>query len=86
MAHKNYFFVKPKDIVLIKPNISITQTAHVLKIKSDVFVKDFYLFYSDQLIFHENCFDIEPDKQIEINLGVELKEQIQHISLYDINH
>jgi beta-mannosidase len=86
IAHKNYFFVKPKDIVLNKPNISITQTGHIMKIKSDVFVKDFYLFYSDQLIYHDNCFDIEPDKQIEINLGVELKEQIQYISLYDINH
>lgn len=89
ITHKNYFFVKPKELKLHKPNINITHTNSVIKITSDVFVKDLYLFNNvEDLHLSDNYFDIEPNETIEIDtkIGVELLKQIQHISLYDINH
>ena len=89
MAHKNYFFVKPKELTLYKPTINFTQTDAIIKISSDVFVKDLYLFTEKgEPIISDNYFDVEPNQSIElkINKGIELSEQIQYISLYDINH
>ncbi len=89
IAHKNYFFVKPKELKLHKPNINITLTNSVIKITSDVFVKDLYLYDDlEDLQLSNNYFDVEPNETIEIQtkLGIELSKQIQHISLYDVNH
>jgi len=89
IAHKNYFFVKPKELKLHKPNINITLTNSVIKITSDVFVKDLYLYDDlEDLQLSNNYFDVEPNETIEIEtkLGIELLKQIQHISLYDVNH
>jgi len=89
IAHKNYFFVKPKELTLYKPTINLTQTDDIIKISSDVFVKDLYLFTKKgEPIISDNYFDVEPNQSIElkINKGIELSKQIQYISLYDINH
>lgn len=89
IAHKNYFFVKPKELKLHKPNINITLTNSVIKITSDVFVKDLYLYDDlEDLQLSNNYFDVEPNETIEIEtkLGIELLKQIQYISLYDINY
>ena len=71
-----------------KPNINITRTNSGIKITSDVFVKDLYLYNNaEDLRLSNNYFDIEPNETIEIDtkLGVELLKQIQHISLYDLH-
>ncbi|MFN8117551.1 MAG: glycoside hydrolase family 2 protein [Bacteroidia bacterium] len=89
IAHKNYFFVKPKELLLHKPNIQISNTKNVIKITSDVFVKDLYLYNNlGDLQLSNNYFDVEPNETIEVEtkLGIELLKQIQYISLYDINH
>jgi beta-mannosidase len=89
IAHKNYFFVKPKEIALQKPNLNITHDNGLIKITSDLFVKDLYLYNKDEdLGLSNNYFDVEPNETIEVptNLGIELSKQIQYISLYDINH
>ena len=89
IAHKNYFFVKPKELALYKPNIQISNTKNVIKLTSDVFVKDLYLYNNlGDLQLSNNYFDVEPNETIEVEtkLGIELLKQIQYISLYDINH
>ncbi len=89
IAHKNYFFVKPKELLLYQPTIQVTQTGQTLNIYSDVLVKDLYL-YTEKVepIISDNYIDIEPNQSIELktNLGMEELEQILHISLYDVNH
>lgn len=89
MAGKNYFFVKPKDLVLHKPAIRISQTNKSIKIESDVFVKDFYLYSKGkELDLPDNYMDIEPNQPVEIKIypRPQLPEQIQYLSLYDITH
>jgi beta-mannosidase len=89
VAHKNYFFAKPKELVLYKPTISIRQTDSSVSITSDVFVKDLYLFTEKgELLIPDNYFDLEPNESIEMKAysgGIYLSEQIQYLSLYDIN-
>jgi beta-mannosidase len=89
LSHTNYFFVKPKELKLLKPTIHISHTGQKLKISSNVFVKDLYL-YSDKfdLKLSNNYIDIEPNQVVEIDteLGIELYKHIKHISLYNINN
>lgn len=89
IAYKNYFFVKPKELTLYKPTIKFTQTDFTIKINSDVLVKDLYLFTEKgEPIISDNFIDLEPNQFVELKttLGVEELKQLQHISLYDINH
>jgi hypothetical protein len=89
IAHKNYFFVKPKELALYKPTIKFTQTDTTIKINSDVLVKDLYLFSEKgDPVISDNFIDVEPNQFVELKttLGVEELKQLQHISLYDINH
>lgn len=85
-----YCFVKPKELNLQKPDLKINylKDKNVWTISSNTFTKDLYLFTNQSNInFSDNYFDLEPNQAIEIKseLGVKLSEQIQHISLYDVN-
>ena len=86
-----YYFVKPKDLQLPAPETSLTYSKekNCLLVTSKNHVKDFYLFSNNpQITFSDNYFDIEPNQIIEIttNIGAESLNQIQYLSLYDINH
>lgn len=88
MAHKNYFFVKPKELLLYRPSIRIGQKDSSISITSDVFVKDLYLYTKEgDLAIPDNYMDLEPGEPAEIRTssGIKLSEQIQYLSLYDIN-
>lgn len=88
-AHKNYFFVKPKELVLYKPTLHIKLTDNSINIQSDVFIKDLYLYTKEkELAIPDNYIDIEPNEPTEIKIfsSVKISEQIQYLSLYDINH
>lgn len=87
VAHKNYFFARPKDLVLYKPTLRIRQSDHHISIETDVFVKDLYLFTKEkELAIPDNYIDLEPDEPIELKTATGIKsEQIQYLSLYDIN-
>lgn len=87
-AHKNYFFVKPKELLLYRPDIHIRQKNGSIHITSDVFVKDLYLFTKEkELSLPDNYMDLEPNEPIELKVpaGAKLSGQIQYLSLYDIN-
>lgn len=89
IAHKNYFFVKPRELGLEKPNILIREKDSTIRITSDVFVKDLYLFTKGkELTIPDNYMDLEPDEPIELKTatGIKSLEQIQYLSLYDTNH
>lgn len=59
---KNYFFVKPKDLLLKKPEIQIEKIDEkTLKITTNRLVKDFYI-YSEEVHFNENFFDLLPNE------------------------
>lgn len=91
IAHKNYFFVKPKDIKLYEPevNLQLSPDHKKIRISSKTFVKDLYLFTQDRAIALENNFiEIEPDKPVEIQLPYGMSDwnkEIKHVSLYDLN-
>ena len=89
---KNIFcFVKAKELQLQQPQININYYAQhkTLIITANTFTKDLFLF-SDHpnMNFSENYVDLEPGQIIEIksNAGFQFYQDIQHISLYDINH
>lgn len=90
IAHKNYFFVKPKDLKLLEPELKIelSEDGTSLSVSSKKFIKDLYL-YSDNpsLKFEENFFDIEPGQSqtIKLSSGIKFLKEIKHVSLYDIN-
>ena len=91
IAKNIYYFVKPKQLLLLAPEttISFSKEKKCLLVTSKNHVKDFYLFSNNpQITFGDNYFDIEPNQTIEIktNVGPESLNQIQHMSLFDINH
>lgn len=86
IAYKNFYFVKPKDLKLHKPTIKITKTKHSLILKSDVLVKDLYLYGLDgDLKLSDNYFDLEAGKQKEIYFQEPIKNTsaIKYLSLFD---
>lgn len=87
LAQKNFYFVKPKDLKLYQPTIQITKTNNTILLKSDVLVKDLYLYGSDSdLKLSDNYFDLEAGVQKEIYLQEHIKniKEIKHLSLFDI--
>ncbi len=88
IAHKNYFFVKPKELLLYKPHILIRQKDNSIRITSDVFVKDLYVYTKENaLAIPDNYMDLEPDEPIELKTpaGTNISALIEYLSLYDIN-
>lgn len=81
IAESNYFFAKPKDLKLPKPNIQIKKiSATEIEISTDVLAKDVYL--SGDIHFSDNFFDLLPGTSRIIKLSKPL-EKIEVMSLWD---
>ncbi|WP_374459076.1 glycoside hydrolase family 2 protein [Chryseobacterium taeanense] len=81
IAESNYFFSKPKDLKLNKPNIRIKKlSATEIEISTDVLAKDIYLMGNAH--FSDNFFDLLPKTSRRIKLSKPV-EKIEVMSLWD---
>jgi beta-mannosidase len=79
----DYFFVKPKDLKLSKPNIQIkTIDALTFEISSDVLAKDVFLSSENEVFFEDNYFDLFPNEKRIIKLSKPV-QNIKVKSLFD---
>jgi beta-mannosidase len=82
-VQSQYFFVKPKDLQLQKPNIQIKILNDVMiEISSDVLAKDVFLSSENEVFFEDNYFDLLPNEKRIIKLSKAAKE-IKVKSLFD---
>jgi len=79
-----YYFAKPKDLQLTKPNIKITKIDELTyEISSDVLAKNVFLSAEEEPFFSDNYFDILPNQIVQIKLS----KSVRHIvvkSLFDM--
>ena len=73
LAENEFFFVKPKDLALKKPNIKLktekNETGYKLTVTTDTFAKDVYLSTENgEGFFTKNYFDIIPGIPVVLNL------------------
>ncbi|SHM06205.1 beta-mannosidase [Chryseobacterium polytrichastri] len=81
IAQNHYFFSKPKDLKLTKPNIQIKKISSTeIEISTDVLAKDVYLI--GDVHFSDNFFDLLPKTSKRITLSKPL-EKVEVISLWD---
>ncbi|MDR6157014.1 beta-mannosidase [Chryseobacterium sp. SLBN-27] len=81
IAESNYFFAKPKDLKLPKPNLKIRKISSTeIEISTDVLAKDVYLIGDTH--FSDNFFDLLPGTSRRIKLSKPLKK-IEVMSLWD---
>ncbi|GAA4162504.1 glycoside hydrolase family 2 TIM barrel-domain containing protein [Chryseobacterium ginsenosidimutans] len=81
IAQNNYFFSKPKDLKLTKPNIQIKKISPTeIEISTDVLAKDIYLMGDTH--FSDNFFDLLPKTSKRITLSKPL-EKVDVMSLWD---
>ncbi|SDL74739.1 beta-mannosidase [Chryseobacterium taihuense] len=81
IAESNYFFSKPKDLKLTKPNIQIKKISSTeFEISTDVLAKDVYLIGDTH--FSDNFFDLLPKTSRRIKLSKPSKN-IEVMSLWD---
>lgn len=81
IAESNYFFAKPKDLKLTKPDIRIKKiSATEIEISTDVLAKDVYLMGDAH--FSDNFFDLLPNTSKRISLSKPLGK-IEVMSLWD---
>lgn len=81
IAETNYFFAKPKDLKLPKPNIQIKKiSATEIEISTDVLAKDVYLMGDTH--FSDNFFDLLPKTSKRIKLSKPL-EKIEVMTLWN---
>ena len=79
----NFFFEKPKDLKLSKPNIQIkTIDVVTIEISSDVLAKDVFLSSENELFFEDNYFDLLPNEKRIIKLSKPV-QNIKVKSLFD---
>nr|WP_294775528.1 glycoside hydrolase family 2 protein [uncultured Flavobacterium sp.] len=79
-----YYFVKPKDLQLTKPNIQISKIDDLTyEITSDVLAKNVFLSSEEGTFFSDNYFDILPGQKVEIKLSKPVKA-IVFKSLFDV--
>ncbi len=79
----NYFFAKPKELQLQKPDIQIRETeALTIEVSTDVLAKDVFLSSENEAFFEENYFDLLPNEKRIIKLSKAAKE-IKVRSLFD---
>ena len=79
-----YYFVKPKDLQLIKPNIQISKIDDfTYEITSDVLAKNVYLSSEEDTFFSDNYFDILPRQKVTIKLTKPVKA-IRVTSLFEV--
>ncbi len=78
-----HYFLKPKDLTLMKPNIQIKKINDLTyEISSDVLAKNVYLSSEPETFFSDNYFDVLPNQKIEIRLSKPV-EKIETKSLFD---
>ena len=66
----NFFFAKPKDLKLTKPNIQIQHIDEVtIEIVSDVLAKNVFLSSENETFFEDNFFDLLPNEKRMIKLS-----------------
>jgi len=81
IAESNYFFAKPKDLKLTKPNIQIKKISSTeIEVSTDVLAKDVYLIGDAH--FSDNFFDLLPKTSRRIKLSKPSKN-IEVMSLWD---
>ena len=81
IAETNYFFAKPKDLKLPKPNLTIRKISPTeIEIFTDVLAKDVYLIGDTH--FSDNFFDLLPKTSKKIILSKPI-EGIKVMSLWD---
>lgn len=81
ITESNYFFSKPKDLRLTKPNIQIKKiSATEIEVSTDVLAKDVYLI--GDVHFSDNFFDLFPGTSKRIKFSKPL-EKIEVMSLWD---
>ncbi|KUJ56588.1 beta-mannosidase [Chryseobacterium aquaticum] len=81
IAVSNYFFSKPKDLKLTKPNIQIKKISSTeIEVSTDVLAKDVYLIGDAH--FSDNFFDLLPKTSRRIKLSKPSKN-IEVMSLWD---
>lgn len=79
----NFFFEKPKDLKLSKPNIQIKIIDEVtIEISSDVLAKDVFLSSENDTFFEDNYFDLLPNEKRIIKLSKPV-QNIKVKSLFD---
>lgn len=79
---KLFFFNKPKDLKLSKPNIKIRKISPTeIEISTDVLAKDIYLIGDTH--FSDNFFDLLPGTSKRITLSKPL-ENVKVMSLWDV--
>lgn len=78
-----FYFVKPKDLKLTKPNINIKKLDELTyQITSDVLAKDVFLSADEDVFFSDNFFDVLPGEKVTIKLD----KPVRHVkvkSLFD---
>ena len=83
-AKSLFYFVKPKDLKLSKPNIKIRVVDNTtIEISSDVLAKNVFLS-SGNAFFSDNYFDLLPNEKRNISITGETKGKIHSITLFDI--
>jgi len=79
-----FYFVKPKDLQLTKPNIQISKIDELTyEISTDVLAKNVFLFSEEDAFFSDNYFDILPRQKVTIKLTKPVKA-IRVTSLFDV--
>lgn len=81
IAQNHYFFSKPKDLKLTKPNLQIRKISPTeIEVSTDVLAKDVYLIGNPH--FSDNFFDLLPKTTKKIKLSKPL-EKAEVLSLWD---
>lgn len=81
IAENTYFFAKPKDLKLTKPNIIIKKISPTeIEISTDVLAKDVYLM--GETHFSDNFFDLLPKTSKRVKLSKPVKK-IESMSLWE---
>ena len=82
-AKTNYFFTKPKELLLDKPSIQIKKiNEQTIEISTDVLAKNVFLSDENEAFFSDNYFDILPNEKRIIKISKPVKE-IKVMSLFD---
>ena len=78
-----FYFAKPKDLELTKPNITIKKVDELtIEITSDILAKNVYLSTTENTHFSDNYFDVLPNQVYRITLS-KPSEAINVKSLFD---